>query len=593
MATRRVFERPWSGFLTVLLCCAGGAGLSAACGFSDTPAAGAGGQSSTTATNGGNGNPTNTNGGSGNPTAGNGNPTAGNGNPGGGADPGTGGAGTQGGGSPGGGANPGGGTGSGDGRATNYEYTGTWPNAPIKNPKPAMGKLMYTKKVIHPTFLAESCSIADYNGDNMPDVSSGRIWYEGPDFTKQHIFRDGHGVLPAVGAPRDELNTGVSDDWADYPFDVNKDGAMDIINIAQCDVPEDQAPPVGTPNKQGVVQKRATAVWYENPKDKTAVASPDSRWVAHLMHADVRNEQHGFIDMNGDGFPEIYGACKGCTPNQTKGYYQGNPAAPNDQWVYHPVSGFFEFPFTGLGWMHGEGGGDVNGDNRPDLMDRQGIWLQLPNGMWSTTACTDYKPGRPAEMNMPAGCGFVAQPLWDGNTAQNRGGSHMYATDMDLDGVPDIVSADWAHGETLAWYKQGADGKFTKYKFMGNAQEKATYGAYFTEPHSLQVADMDGDGRPDVITGKMRFAHPLAENDPDPNGVPYIYVFKNVAAAGPGGSPITLQPVLVDGAEGKTAGTPDAGMGVGRQLAVGYINGDAIMDICVGTKVGLAVFYGQ
>jgi hypothetical protein len=50
---------------------------------------------------------------------------------------------------------------------------------------------------------------------------------------------------------------------------------------------------------------------------------------------------------------------------------------------------------------------------------------------------------------------------------------------------------------------------------------------------------------------------------------------------------------LVDGAEGQMAGTPEAGMGVGRQLAVGYVNKDQIMDICVGTKVGLAVFYGQ
>jgi hypothetical protein len=34
-------------------------------------------------------------------------------------------------------------------------------------------------------------------------------------------------------------------------------------------------------------------------------------------------------------------------------------------------------------------------------------------------------------------------------------------------------------------------------------------------------------------------------------------------------------------------------MGVGSQLAIGHVNTDGILDICVATKVGLAVFLGQ
>jgi hypothetical protein len=485
---------------------------------------------------------------------------------------------------------PGAGTDGGGGgpvvTGNNLEYTGTWPNAPIKY-KTMPGQLKYTKKVIHTQFLAESCSIGDYNNDGMGDVSSGRIWYQGPDFTVQHPFRDGHGALPRNGTPRIEINTGVSDDWADYPFDVNHDGNTDIINIAQCDVPEitDTNPKIGT------VQPHASAYWYENPGP--AGQAGDPKWTAHLIHADVRLEQHGFLDINADGFPEIYGACKNCTPNQTKGYYQGDPANPNNPWLYHAVTVHYDFPFTGLGWMHGMGGGDLNGDGKVDLLERDGAWLQQADGSFNQTPCTGK--------NTPAGCGFVRQDLYDGNKGEGqKGASHEYAVDMDMDGIADIVAADWAHGEGLFWYKQDAAGKFTKYKFMGNAGDKAAYGVYFTEPHALQVVDMDGDGRPDIVTGKMRFAHPREENDPDPSGVPYIYVFKNVAAKDPNsGAPITLQPIRVDGVDAYAAsgpgseGTPEAGMGVGRQLAVGHVNQDGIMDICVGTKVGLAVFIGQ
>ena len=40
-------------------------------------------------------------------------------------------------------------------------------------------------------------------------------------------------------------------------------------------------------------------------------------------------------------------------------------------------------------------------------------------------------------------------------------------------------------------------------------------------------------------------------------------------------------------------GTTDAGMGVGHQFAIGHVNTDGIMDICIASKVGLAVFLGQ
>ncbi|MDB4982069.1 MAG: hypothetical protein JWM82_2821, partial [Myxococcales bacterium] len=481
----------------------------------------------------------------------------------------------------------------------NYEVTGAFPKAPVAVvQKP--GTLKYTKFVVHSNFLAESCSIADYNGDGIPDISAGRMWYQGtgnattPISSAGHPFRSGHGTLPALG-DGPEINTGVSDDWADFPWDVDGDGNTDIINISNCDVNEIQY----TNPKMGTVQVHGSAVWYKNPGP--AGLGGDPMWVSHVMHTDVRLEQHGMVDINGDGFPEIYGACKGCVPATTKGYYQGDPKNPAAPWTFHSVTVPYTFPFGGTGWLHGEGGGDVNGDGLSDLLEKNGAWLQQPGGTWNSTPCTGK--------NTPTGCGWVkaGSPLLPTGFSSlgysdgvgNVGPSNMYAIDMDKDGCADVVAAEWAHGIGLYWYQQVKDATgctlaFKKYQFMGDNTAVAKWGAGFTEPHALEVYDMDGDGRPDVIAGKMRYAHPRGQGDPDLEGTPYIYVFQNLATPDPNSmGPITLKPIKVDGDPASAIGTPAGGMGVGRHFSVGHVNTDGIMDICVATKIGLAVFLGQ
>ncbi|HEX2881039.1 MAG TPA: VCBS repeat-containing protein, partial [Polyangiaceae bacterium] len=391
-----------------------------------------------------------------------------------------GGAGPGGAGGAAGGAPAGGAGGVAAGTFANYELHGSWPNAPIAIAT-AAGQLTYTKVTVHTQFLAESCSIADYNADGNPDVSSGMHWYEGPNFTTGHIFRDGHGELPRQGTDGAEIDTGVSDDWSDFPWDVNGDGYADIINIANCDVDDAK-----NPNPQPQIQSHATAFWYENPTP--AGLAGDPKWVAHSLHGDVRHEQKGLVDVNGDGNPEIFGACKGCQPNNTKGYYQlGDWTQPNNAWGYQPVVLNVDFPFGGTGWMHGLGFGDVDGDTKPDLITRNGVFVQPadPTGTWAHTEVQ----------------------LWDGAQGGERGGAHMYSADFDGDGDMDIFSAKGAHHWGLSWWEQTTPMTFVEHSFMGDPQAPANPdndGIIFSEPHAAQVTDMDGDGVPDVITGKMR-----------------------------------------------------------------------------------------
>jgi hypothetical protein len=161
----------------------------------------------------------------------------------------------------------------------------------------------------------------------------------------------------------------------------------------------------------------------------------------------------------------------------------------------------------------------------------------------------------------------------------------MYAADFDGDGDNDIFSADWAHGYGLAWYENdGTGANFTKHYFMQSPAETGTYGnTVFSQPHAAQVADMDGDGVKDIVVGKMRFAHPDGYGDPDLQGTPYLYVFKTLRdTPGPDNSSISFEPHMVSDVSG-----------VGRQFAVGHLNGDSIMDICVSSKLGLYVYLGQ
>lgn len=439
-----------------------------------------------------------------------------------------------------------------------YTVTGSWPARRIAiAQKP--GKLVFTKLKVDDRFLAESCSIADYNRDGVPDISAGRRWYEGPfderGASKEHIFRKGHDELPRTGDTLDELDTGVSDDWSCFAEDVDADGFTDIINITCPDMNDDNTPSAATRQRSG------TAVWYKNPG--TTVSTSDELWRAYPMHNDVRGEQHGLSDLNGDGKPEIYGACKSCSNSQantiTRGYYQMDAAEPTKPWSYHAVTR--PYPWPGGGWLHGFGFGDVNLDGKVDLIERAGVWTNVLSEEVDTDAYYEVR-------------------LYGEGSDAKYGGSHMYATDLDGDKDMDIVSADLAHGYGISWYEQTAPGEFAKHKFVGAPNEG--FEISFSQPHAMEVVDMDGDGVSDVVVGKSYLAHPegLEDSDPDLRGEPVNYVFKVKR-----GDPVAFEPHPID--------TSNAKVGVGRQLAVGHIDTDGIMDICIASKLGVYVFLGQ
>jgi len=388
-------------------------------------------------------------------------------------------------------------------------------------PPPLTGE--WVRQQITNKFWAEGACVGDVNKDGKMDILSGPFWYEGPDFSKRHtIYQMEKSFTHSKEDGTEEKIEGFegflsgknaySNNFVSYAYDVNGDGWVDYVVI-------------GFPGQE--------TFWFENPKGK------DEPWQRHTILASTDNESPMFVDITGDGKPELL-----CMNGGYIGYAEADWSKPEEPWKFHPVSpkgGYQKF-------THGIGYGDVNGDGRIDILESKGWWEQPAK--WDGTTPWTFHPA----------------PFGDG-------GAQMYAYDVNGDGRTDVITSIAAHGYGLAWFEQMKDGSWTKHLITGTKPGEGETGIIFSQIHAIDLVDMNGDGLKDIVTGKRFWAHGPS-GDPEPNAPHVLYWFE----------------LKRDG--GKASYIPhiiDDSSGVGTEVMAADVNGDGKPDVVVGNKKGVFV----
>ncbi|GAB3939882.1 FG-GAP-like repeat-containing protein [Spirosoma harenae] len=301
-----------------------------------------------------------------------------------------------------------------------------------------------------------------------------------------------------------------SNSFLDMGMDVNQDGWQDVVIV---DFP-------GLPG-----------FWFENPKNNASGV-----WKKHIL-ADsmgIANESPGFIDIDGDGRLDIL--CGDKAKKQI--VWLKAPSKPGEtEWKRFPLSQE-NVPGTEI-FSHGIGYGDIDKDGLNDVVVREG-WFK---------GTADKKSGNwvfhPANLGEPC--------------------SHMQIIDVNGDGKNDVVSAS-AHALGIWWHEQIVDEQ-GKINFKTHLMSNTT-----AQTHSSIMADLNGDGRKDYITGKRFLAHHGRDpGDADP-GILMWFEFT------PGKEPYYKEHII------------DNDSGSGLNIVAQDMNGDKKIDIVIANKNGVFLF---
>lgn len=266
--------------------------------------------------------------------------------------------------------------------------------------------------------------------------------------------------------------------------------------------------------------------WFQN-------ALPGSDlWPTHVIEQTGNIETGILVDLDGDGkatdfLPDTQVTCL---------YQLGKGGTLGDFFARDSVSNDK--------CDMGRGCGDLNGDGRNDILTPAYWYEHCADGSWK---------------KHPYDVGFS-----DNGRALGHA-SNLIVFDVNKDGLNDVLVSS-AHKYGIFWYEQLKDRDA-----HGEIQfKKHVIDDSWTQAHYLGWGDIDGDGVPELITGKRFMAH--NGHDPDEYGRLGIYYYDFT----PGPNPMFKKYVI----------SYDADISVGLNVECVDIDGDGDLDLVTTGKWG-------
>jgi len=302
----------------------------------------------------------------------------------------------------------------------------------------------------------------------------------------------------------------------DHLYDVDGDGRLDVVSGGWME---------------------SEIFWYKNPG--TEGLARGYKWEQHLLKDTVpKNEVFALHDFDGDGVPELF----------VNSWEKERPVVAWKMAKTPEGTPTMEEIVLGAeGGGHGYAFGDVNGNGREDLMVETG-WYERPEG---DPLAKPWKFRTETALPHPS-CPFLV-------------------VDLTGDGLGDMIWGK-SHDFGLYWWEQGEpkdDGTTTWTEHLIDDS--------WSQAHCLVWADLDGDDRGELITGKRVRGH--AGRDPGGEDPECLFYYKWNGSD----RKFTRYPISPVG----------GGAGTGMQICVEDLNGDGRPDVAVSGKTGTWVLLNE